>query len=117
MYAPPMMPVASTDSVSRYTQKVSANQRKLVVTLATIVFTSTWAKVRKPFAGGAGAAGADAAGAGALGAAPSSAVGPRCSSTVRGYSPPPTSGTPRAPARAWARRLPRTADAPRHPRR
>ncbi|GGR19483.1 hypothetical protein GCM10010196_10850 [Agromyces mediolanus] len=102
MYAPPMMPVASTDSVSRYTQKVSANQRKLVVTFATIVFTSTWANVRMPFAGGAGAGGAgavgaDAAGAGALGAALSSAVGPRCSSTVRGYSPPPTSGTPLSP--------------------
>jgi hypothetical protein len=30
-----MMPVASTERVSRYTQKVSANQRKLVVTFAT----------------------------------------------------------------------------------
>ncbi len=27
MYAPPMIPVASTDRVSRYTQKVSANHR------------------------------------------------------------------------------------------
>ncbi len=42
MYAPPMMPVASTDCVSMYTQKVSANQRKLVVTFAMSVFTRTF---------------------------------------------------------------------------
>ncbi len=48
MYAPPMMPVASTDRVSRYTQKVSANHRKLVVTFASAVLTSTWMKVRMP---------------------------------------------------------------------
>ena len=36
-----MMPVASTDRVSRYTQNVSANQRNDVVTLATAVLTST----------------------------------------------------------------------------
>ncbi len=41
MYAPPMRPVARTDLVSRYAQNVSANQRKLVVTLATAVLIST----------------------------------------------------------------------------
>ncbi len=62
MYAPPMMPVASTDFVSRYTQKVSANQRKLVVMFATAVLTRTWVKVRIPSAGtgrAAPSAGAD----------------------------------------------------------
>ncbi|KJL29859.1 hypothetical protein RS83_01430 [Microbacterium oxydans] len=39
-----MIPVASTDWVSMYTQNVSANQRKLVVTLAINVLTSTFAK-------------------------------------------------------------------------
>ena len=34
MYAPPIIPVASTDFVSRYTQNTSANHRKLIVTLA-----------------------------------------------------------------------------------
>ena len=47
-----MTPVASTDSVSMYTQKVSANQRKLVVTLAIIVLASTWTNVRMPPGGG-----------------------------------------------------------------
>ena len=42
MKAPPMIAVASTERVSRYTQKVSANHRKLVVTLAMNVFTSRW---------------------------------------------------------------------------
>jgi hypothetical protein len=46
------MPVASTDRVSRYTQNVSANQRKLVVTFAIIVFASTWMKMRMPLGGG-----------------------------------------------------------------
>src|SRR5690606_39899638 len=36
-----MIPVASTDCVSMYTQNVSANHRKLVVTLATPVLIST----------------------------------------------------------------------------
>jgi hypothetical protein len=52
MYAPPMTPVASTDLVSRYTQNVSANHRKLVVTFAAAVLTSTWKNVRMPFGGG-----------------------------------------------------------------
>ena len=52
MYAPPMMPVASTDCVSMYTQNVSANHRKLVVMFASAVLTSTWMKVRMPFGGG-----------------------------------------------------------------
>ena len=47
-----MMPVASTDCVSRYTQKVRANHRKLVVTFASAVFTSTWMNVRMPPGGG-----------------------------------------------------------------
>ena len=46
-----MMPVASTDRVSRYTQNVSANHRKLVVTFATAVLTSTPRNVRMPPAG------------------------------------------------------------------
>ena len=46
------MPVASTERVSRYTQNVSANQRKLVVTFAIIVLTSTCTKVRMPPGGG-----------------------------------------------------------------
>jgi len=46
------MPVASTDRVSRYTQNVSANQRKLVVMFAIIVFASTCTKMRMPLAGG-----------------------------------------------------------------
>ena len=46
MYPPPMTAVARTDRVSIYTQNVSANHRKLFVTLATSVFaTSRW-KVR-----------------------------------------------------------------------
>ena len=48
-----MMPVASTDRVSRYTQNVSANQRKLVVTFAIIVFASTCTNMRMPPGGGA----------------------------------------------------------------
>src|SRR5690554_3482019 len=43
-----MMPVASTDSVSMYTQKVSANHRKLVVTFAAAVLTRTCRNVRSP---------------------------------------------------------------------
>ena len=60
MYAPPMMPVASTERVSRYTQNVSANQRKLVVTFAIIVFTSTWTNMRMPPGGGVTAGDGDA---------------------------------------------------------
>ena len=52
MYAPPMIPVASTDCVSMYTQKVSANHRKLVVMFASAVLTSTWMNVRMPPGGG-----------------------------------------------------------------
>ncbi len=75
MYAPPMMPVASTDRVSRYTQKVSANQRKLVVTFAIAVLTSTCTKVRMPPGGGVtprpAVSGATSAGDDAGAAAPS----------------------------------------------
>ena len=43
MYVPPMIAVASTERVSRYTQKVSANHKKLLVTLASKVLpTSGW---------------------------------------------------------------------------
>ncbi|WP_166983221.1 hypothetical protein [Paramicrobacterium fandaimingii] len=45
MNAQPMIPVASIECVSRYTQYVSANHRKLVVMFAAPVFTSTWRKV------------------------------------------------------------------------
>ncbi|GAA5228393.1 hypothetical protein GCM10025778_29270 [Paeniglutamicibacter antarcticus] len=51
-----MSPVASTDRVSRYTQKVSANHKKLVTTFASAVLTNTCRNVRCPFAGGIAAA-------------------------------------------------------------
>ena len=38
--APPITPVATTDRVSRYTQKVRANHRNELVTPLTNVFTS-----------------------------------------------------------------------------
>ena len=38
---PPMIAVASTERVSRYTQKVSANHKKLLVTLATSVLPTS----------------------------------------------------------------------------
>lgn len=44
--APPMTPVATTDRVSRYTQKVSANQRNVLVTLVTNVLASSCRKTR-----------------------------------------------------------------------
>ncbi|BAJ73957.1 transcriptional regulator [Microbacterium testaceum StLB037] len=59
MYAPPTMPVARTERVSRYTQKVSANHRKLVVTLAAAVFTRTARNVRFPPTGAPAAVAAE----------------------------------------------------------
>ena len=48
MYVPPITDEAMTEPVSRYTQNVSANQRKLFVTLAmSVLATSRW-KVFKP---------------------------------------------------------------------
>ncbi|MNR59557.1 hypothetical protein D3C85_1808350 [compost metagenome] len=41
MYEPPIIPVANTDFVSRYTQNVSANHKKLVVTFAISVLIKT----------------------------------------------------------------------------
>ena len=38
--APPITPVATTERVSRYTQKVKANQRKELVTPLTSVLAS-----------------------------------------------------------------------------
>jgi hypothetical protein len=41
MYPPPTTAVATTERVSRYTQKVRANQRKLLVVLARTVLATS----------------------------------------------------------------------------
>ena len=46
-----MMPVASTERVSRYTQNVRANLRTLVVPSAIFVFAPPWTRGRLPGGG------------------------------------------------------------------
>jgi hypothetical protein len=48
MYAPPITDEAITERVSRYTQNVRANHRKLLVTLAMSVLATSWWNVLMP---------------------------------------------------------------------
>ena len=47
--APPITPVATTERVSRYTQKVRANHRKVLVTPVMSVLTSSCRNTRGIF--------------------------------------------------------------------